>query len=72
MNLNLIFIVINFYQIFTIGYNEGYLHKNFKGQWYPVCTVVKSWTKDACISEIGHDIRYDRISFIKTKFLLTS
>ncbi|CAL7938816.1 unnamed protein product [Xylocopa violacea] len=42
--------------IFTIGYTEGYLHKNLKGQWYPVCTAVDSWASDACASEIGPEI----------------
>ncbi|XP_076231283.1 serine protease nudel [Calliopsis andreniformis] len=42
--------------VFTVGYTEGYLHKNYMGQWYPVCTAVDSWAKDACISEIGPDM----------------
>ncbi|KOX71108.1 Serine protease nudel [Melipona quadrifasciata] len=40
-------------KIFTIGYTEGYLHKNYKGQWYLVCTAIDDWVKDACVSEIG-------------------
>ncbi|XP_076624870.1 serine protease nudel isoform X2 [Colletes latitarsis] len=39
--------------VFTMGYTEGYLHKNFKGQWYPVSSAAASWVRDACISEIG-------------------
>nr|XP_031838376.1 serine protease nudel isoform X2 [Nomia melanderi] len=42
--------------VFSIGYTEGYLHKNFMGQWYPVCTPRDSWTKDACVSEIGSEL----------------
>ncbi|XP_050596291.1 serine protease nudel isoform X2 [Bombus affinis] len=42
--------------LFTIGYTEGYLHKNYKGQWYPVCPPIDGWAKDACISEIGLQI----------------
>ena len=45
-------------QVFTIGYTEGYLHKNYKGQWYPVCTATDAWVKDACDSEIGLETRY--------------
>ncbi|XP_076396173.1 serine protease nudel isoform X3 [Megachile rotundata] len=41
---------------FMTGYTKGYLHKNFNGQWYPVCTAVDSWAKDACIAEIGIEI----------------
>nr|XP_034181143.1 serine protease nudel [Osmia lignaria] len=43
--------------VFTIGYTEGYLHKNYKGQWYPVCTAIDSWAKDACVSEIGPSLK---------------
>ncbi|KAG7203877.1 hypothetical protein KM043_017931 [Ampulex compressa] len=43
--------------IFTIGYTEGYLHKNLNGQWYPVCSKMMAWAIDACISEIGLEIR---------------
>ncbi|XP_026666589.1 serine protease nudel-like isoform X2 [Ceratina calcarata] len=42
--------------VFIIGHTDGYLHKNFKGQWYPVCMAVESWAKDACASEIGKEI----------------
>lgn len=44
--------------MFTVGYTEGYLHKNYMGQWYPVCTTNDSWVRDACVSEIGPDMRY--------------
>ncbi|XP_014475627.1 PREDICTED: serine protease nudel [Dinoponera quadriceps] len=39
--------------IFTIGYTEGYLHKNVRGRWYPVCSSEPSWAMDACASETG-------------------
>ncbi|XP_033322344.2 serine protease nudel [Megalopta genalis] len=42
--------------LFTIGYTEGYLHKNYMGQWYPVCSPTDLWTKDACNSEIGSEL----------------
>nr|XP_012227219.1 PREDICTED: serine protease nudel [Linepithema humile] len=36
---------------FTVGFTQGYLHKNVKGQWYPVCSISSSWAVDACQSE---------------------
>ncbi|XP_054006397.1 serine protease nudel [Hylaeus anthracinus] len=42
--------------VFTIGYTEGYLHKNYMGQWYPVSEAAVSWVRDACISEIGQEM----------------
>ncbi|KZC07967.1 Serine protease nudel [Dufourea novaeangliae] len=42
--------------VFTVGYTEGYLHKNYKGQWYPVCSSIDSWAEDACVSEIGSEV----------------
>ncbi|CAK9811280.1 Serine protease nudel [Anthophora plagiata] len=42
--------------VFSIGFIEGYLHKNYKGQWYPVCTATDLWAKEACNSEIGPEI----------------
>ncbi|XP_076681045.1 serine protease nudel isoform X2 [Andrena cerasifolii] len=42
--------------VFTIGYTEGYLHRNYMGQWYPVCTSSDSSAIDACVSEIGPEM----------------
>ncbi|XP_071642079.1 serine protease ndl [Temnothorax longispinosus] len=42
--------------IFTVGYTQGYLHKNVRGQWYPVCSKTLTWAVDACASEIGHPL----------------
>ncbi|XP_050451697.1 serine protease nudel-like isoform X3 [Cataglyphis hispanica] len=42
--------------ISTVGYAQGYLHKNVQGQWYPVCSVTSSWAIDACFSEIGQPL----------------
>ncbi|XP_029664997.1 serine protease nudel-like [Formica exsecta] len=42
--------------ISTVGYTQGYLHKNVQGQWYPVCSVTSSWAIDACLSEIGQPL----------------
>lgn len=38
---------------YMVSYNEGYLHRNYKGKWYPVCDHAMKWAKDACESEIG-------------------
>ncbi|KMQ94784.1 serine protease nudel-like protein [Lasius niger] len=42
--------------ISTVGYMQGYLHKNVQGQWYPVCSITSSWAIDACLSEIGQPL----------------
>ncbi|XP_011872575.1 PREDICTED: serine protease nudel [Vollenhovia emeryi] len=42
--------------IFTVGYSRGYLHKNIRGIWYPVCSKTITWAVDACASEIGHPL----------------
>ncbi|XP_011256317.2 serine protease nudel isoform X3 [Camponotus floridanus] len=42
--------------ISTVGYTQGYLHKNVQGQWYPVCSATSSWAIDACLSEIGQPL----------------
>uniref|UniRef100_A0A0C9QGD9 Acrosin n=1 Tax=Fopius arisanus TaxID=64838 RepID=A0A0C9QGD9_9HYME len=39
------------------GYLTGYLHKNYKGKWYPVCTATQKWAIDACAAETGIQIR---------------
>ncbi|KAL6265616.1 hypothetical protein P5V15_002410 [Pogonomyrmex californicus] len=49
---------------FTIGYIQGYLHKNVRGQWYPVCSKTFSWAMDACASEIGRPLTM--MPFIET------
>ncbi|XP_011695705.1 PREDICTED: serine protease nudel isoform X2 [Wasmannia auropunctata] len=42
--------------IFSVGYTQGYLHKNVRGQWYPVCSKSFTWAEDACESEIGRPL----------------
>lgn len=34
-----------------VSYAEGYLHRNFKGKWYPVCQNPMKWARDACQAE---------------------
>ncbi|XP_046741125.1 serine protease nudel [Diprion similis] len=41
--------------MFAVGYTTGYLHRNWKGQWYPACTPSTLWANDACRAEIGDD-----------------
>lgn len=36
-----------------VSYSEGFLHRNFKGKWYPVCHNPDKWAAEACESEIG-------------------
>lgn len=36
-----------------ISHTEGYLHHNYKGQWYPVCQDATKWAQEACDAELG-------------------
>lgn len=36
-----------------VSYTEGFLHRNYKGKWYPVCDNPLKWAREACESEIG-------------------
>lgn len=38
---------------FGVSYTEGFLYRNYKGQWYPVCNNALKWADEACIREIG-------------------
>ncbi|XP_043269435.1 serine protease nudel [Venturia canescens] len=40
-----------------VGYTVGYLHRNWQGRWYPVCTATESWAVDACTAETGFPLR---------------
>ncbi|XP_015117186.1 serine protease nudel [Diachasma alloeum] len=43
--------------VFLTGYLTGFLHKNHKGKWYPVCVASQQWAIDACAAETGTLIR---------------
>ncbi|XP_036149068.1 serine protease nudel [Monomorium pharaonis] len=43
---------------FMIGYAQGYLHKNVRGKWYPVCSKTLPWAEEACASEVGWPLPY--------------
>ncbi|KAG4076599.1 hypothetical protein HA402_001886 [Bradysia odoriphaga] len=38
---------------YVVSYTEGYLHRNFKGVWYPVCDNPAKWAREACAAECG-------------------
>lgn len=38
---------------YLVSYAEGFLHRNFKGRWYPVCNEPMKWAREACEAEIG-------------------
>ncbi|XP_037043608.1 serine protease nudel-like isoform X2 [Bradysia coprophila] len=38
---------------YMVSYTEGYLHRNFKGVWYPVCDNPAKWAREACAAECG-------------------
>lgn len=39
---------------YMVAYSEGYLHRNFKGKWYPVCSRPERWAAEACRAETGN------------------
>ncbi|KAJ6641084.1 Serine protease nudel [Pseudolycoriella hygida] len=38
---------------YMVSYTEGYLHRNFRGVWYPVCENPRKWAMHACEAECG-------------------
>lgn len=40
-------------QSYMVSYSEGFLHRNYKGKWYPVCNNPEKWAKEACEAETG-------------------
>lgn len=36
-----------------VSYTEGFLHRNYKGRWFPVCNEPLDWAKEACEAELG-------------------
>ncbi|KPJ19500.1 Serine protease nudel [Papilio machaon] len=43
--------------LFPVSNIEGFLHRNYKGTWYPVCKNPYMWAHDACRRETGLIIR---------------
>ncbi|XP_046988691.1 serine protease nudel [Schistocerca americana] len=40
-------------QTLMVSYNSGFLHRNWRGTWYLVCTAELEWAKRACEEEVG-------------------
>ncbi|XP_046613613.1 serine protease nudel isoform X1 [Neodiprion virginianus] len=55
LHCNIITHFIEERNMFAVGYTTGYLHRNWKGIWYPACTPSTIWANDACRAEIGDD-----------------
>uniref|UniRef100_A0A2H8TQQ6 Serine protease nudel n=1 Tax=Melanaphis sacchari TaxID=742174 RepID=A0A2H8TQQ6_9HEMI len=53
-------------QIFFISYSSGYLHHNWKGNWYPMCgnDNIDTWAEKACTVESGEMSKPNKIQFI--------
>lgn len=47
---------------YTVSYSEGYLHRNYRGQWFPVCDDQGVWAREICEAEIGEDIEPPEIT----------
>lgn len=48
---------------YTISYSEGFLHRNHRGKWFPVCDDQGVWAQEACDAEIGAGMFRPTISF---------
>ncbi|CAK1546026.1 unnamed protein product [Leptosia nina] len=53
-----------------VSNTEGFLHRNFKGNWYAVCNNPYMWAHDACRRETGLIIRPPYIQYIQIDPLL--
>lgn len=38
---------------YSVSHGEGYLHRNYRGRWYPVCSDHLVWAREACGAETG-------------------
>ncbi|KAL4707926.1 hypothetical protein ACJJTC_013717 [Scirpophaga incertulas] len=50
--------------LFATSNTEGFLQRNFKGEWYAVCKNPYMWAHDACRRETGLIIRPPYIQFV--------
>uniref|UniRef100_A0A1A9W4A8 Peptidase S1 domain-containing protein n=1 Tax=Glossina brevipalpis TaxID=37001 RepID=A0A1A9W4A8_9MUSC len=48
-----------------VSFSEGYLYRNYRGRWYPVCNNAGEWAREACVNEGGH-VGLPNISFQTT------
>ncbi|KAJ0178781.1 hypothetical protein K1T71_005556 [Dendrolimus kikuchii] len=55
---------------FAISNTEGFLHRNFKGDWYSVCKNPYMWAHDVCRREAGLIIRPPYIQLLQIDPLL--
>jgi len=44
--------------MFPVSYTSGFLHRNWRGKWYPTCSKIKDWAVAVCQSEVGPLNRY--------------
>ncbi|XP_060875249.1 serine protease nudel isoform X2 [Metopolophium dirhodum] len=52
-------------QIFFISYSSGYLHHNWKGNWYPMCgnDQIHTWAEKACTVESGEMSKPNKVEY---------
>ncbi|XP_022174294.1 serine protease nudel isoform X2 [Myzus persicae] len=53
-------------QIFFISYSSGYLHHNWKGNWYPMCDndQINTWAEKACTVESGEISKPNKVQYM--------
>ncbi|XP_021924195.1 uncharacterized protein LOC110831956 [Zootermopsis nevadensis] len=44
---------LSHHHMFPVSYTSGFLHRNWRGKWYPTCSRIKEWAVAVCQSEVG-------------------
>ncbi|XP_066994121.2 serine protease nudel [Anabrus simplex] len=54
------------HKTFLVSYSSGFLHRNWQGHWYPVCTNADMWARNACEAEVGPLVNDIHITSVPT------
>ncbi|XP_046808532.1 serine protease nudel [Lucilia cuprina] len=54
MDCSLIVNDITHHMSHSVSTSEGYLYRNYRGEWYPVCNNGENWALEACRNEGGY------------------
>ncbi|KAJ8676459.1 hypothetical protein QAD02_012246 [Eretmocerus hayati] len=53
-------------EMYPVSFGSGFLQRNLRGRWYPVCGHAYSWAKDACAAELGQIDEEPTITMLPT------
>uniref|UniRef100_A0A1B6DXW5 Peptidase S1 domain-containing protein n=1 Tax=Clastoptera arizonana TaxID=38151 RepID=A0A1B6DXW5_9HEMI len=70
VDCNLIIDSDNFNETFQVSFTSGFLHRNWQGKWYPVCSgpYVTDWALSACSAETGDLTREPVVELVPSKY----